>query len=407
VPATSGFLTADGATSGSGGTITYSYPANSGAQRAANVTVGDQTVTVTQLAHDQTPTDDVVVYYHTDAIGSVRLVTDANGAAVRAHDFLPFGQDTPAGPNGTDSFLFAGHERDAGVASDYFKARFYAPFAERFTSPDPLSVTEARIATPFRLNRYAYANLNPFRFTDATGLDVSEDPNWWRCPGWLVVDGCSWNEGLLGFDSDGYLTDGFEPPGSATFLTRRASAPIGLTDIMAMRDGITPPGEQPIYCRSDVIALMTLADDRTRSSGWEYGFYLLGTPDSYVSSGVTTSMSSQRWTYQVNGRSMWFASFHTHPKGEWWASSGDKSIVDEELKKGHPLEYFMLGSRGLGLYDGSKRPKGEEVKDNSILLRPGYTWKSNVRATEGVVCGDVPPASRTAPVFEGEANEIR
>lgn len=171
VPATSGFLTADGATSGSGGTITYSYPANSGAQRAANVTVGDQTVTVTQLAHDQTPTDDVVVYYHTDAIGSVRLVTDANGAPMRAHDFLPFGQDTPAGPNGTDTFLFAGHERDAGVASDYFGARFYSSFAERFATPDPLSITDERVGEPYRLNRYAYAHNNPLRFVDPSGLD--------------------------------------------------------------------------------------------------------------------------------------------------------------------------------------------------------------------------------------------
>jgi RHS repeat-associated protein len=171
VPATSGFLTADGATSGSGGTITYSYPANSGVQRAANVTVGDQTVTVTQLAHDQTPTDDVVVYYHTDAIGSVRLVTDANGAPMRAHDFLPFGQDTPAGPNGTDTFLFAGHERDAGVASDYFGARFYSSFAERFATPDPLSITDERVGEPYRLNRYAYAHNNPLRFVDPSGLD--------------------------------------------------------------------------------------------------------------------------------------------------------------------------------------------------------------------------------------------
>jgi RHS repeat-associated protein len=133
------------------------------------VTVGDQTVTVTQLAHDQTPTDDVVVYYHTDAIGSVRLVTDANGAAVRSHDFLPFGQDTPAGPNDTESFLFAGHEREGGAGTDYFGARFYPSFTERFATPDPLWITDERVGEPYRLNRYAYAHNNPLRFVDPSG----------------------------------------------------------------------------------------------------------------------------------------------------------------------------------------------------------------------------------------------
>jgi len=36
---------------------------------------------------------DQVTYYHTDAIGSVRMVTDATGAVVQRHDYLPFGEE--------------------------------------------------------------------------------------------------------------------------------------------------------------------------------------------------------------------------------------------------------------------------------------------------------------------------
>jgi hypothetical protein len=35
----------------------------------------------------------VVEYYHLDALGSVRAVTDAQGQVIARHDFLPFGEE--------------------------------------------------------------------------------------------------------------------------------------------------------------------------------------------------------------------------------------------------------------------------------------------------------------------------
>jgi RHS repeat-associated protein len=172
VPGTTGFLTADGATSGTGGdAATFSYGVNdTGVERAVDIAIAGRTVTVTQVAHDQSASEDMV-YYHTDAIGSVRMVSDANGEKLRTHDFLAFGQNASNSNPSGDSLMFAGHERDPGVGADYFGARFYVPFADRFSSPDPLSITARRVAKPYTLNRYVYAANNPLRFVDPTGLD--------------------------------------------------------------------------------------------------------------------------------------------------------------------------------------------------------------------------------------------
>jgi RHS repeat-associated protein len=116
----------------------------------------------------------VMVYYHQDAIGSVRVVTDANGGEVRRHDFLPFGQDPPGYTNDpAESFQFAGHQRDGATGADYFGARYYTSFTERFSTPDPWRLTLKRLLAPHTLNRYTYAGNNPLRYIDPTGLDYA------------------------------------------------------------------------------------------------------------------------------------------------------------------------------------------------------------------------------------------
>ena len=110
-----------------------------------------------------------VQYYHLDAVGSVRMITDQNGAVVAYHDYLPFGIETPT-PMVADPRAFAGHERDQETGLDYLGARYYASQTGRFTSPDPMTGNALRV--PQRWNRYAYALNNPLRFGDPDGLDV-------------------------------------------------------------------------------------------------------------------------------------------------------------------------------------------------------------------------------------------
>jgi RHS repeat-associated protein len=66
----------------------------------------------------------VVEYMDTDALGSVRAVTDGGGQA-RRHDFLPFGEEYQAPSGAPDRMLFTEQRRDAESALDYFAARYY------------------------------------------------------------------------------------------------------------------------------------------------------------------------------------------------------------------------------------------------------------------------------------------
>ena len=51
-------------------------------------------------------------------------------------------------------------------ATVYMQARFYDPQVGRFLSTDPRHFDGA---SPFTFNRYAYANNNPYRYTDPNG----------------------------------------------------------------------------------------------------------------------------------------------------------------------------------------------------------------------------------------------
>ncbi len=83
-------------------------------------------------------------YLTTDALGSVRVVTDDAARVVSRHDYLPFGEEIPAteGPRaaladyrGADPFRhrFTGKERDRESGLDYFGARYFSGAMGRFT----------------------------------------------------------------------------------------------------------------------------------------------------------------------------------------------------------------------------------------------------------------------------------
>ena len=114
---------------------------------------------------------DEVVYYHTDAIGSVRMITDASGVEIARYDFLPFGEMWPPPQNPPDVRQYAGEERDTETKLDYFGARYFRAEAGRFTTVDPVVDIAESLTNPQRWNRYAYALNNPITVVDPDGRD--------------------------------------------------------------------------------------------------------------------------------------------------------------------------------------------------------------------------------------------
>ena len=130
------------------------------------------------------PPPPATLYPFTDMLGSVRAVTDANGAVIECYDYLPFGRmlsasdnsrtDAACHPSSPDSSFdsktsqkFTGQVRDEETRLDYFNARYLSAPEGRFLSADPLSGWPGDTQS---WNGYAYARNNPLLYTDPTGL---------------------------------------------------------------------------------------------------------------------------------------------------------------------------------------------------------------------------------------------
>ncbi len=125
-----------------------------------------------------------VEFLHTDALGSVRMVTDQAGAVVSRADYYPFGAQIGTNVNGRgdasipgyakDPSLrqrFTGKERDGESQLDYFGARYYSGAQGRFTTPDA-PFADQHLGDPQSWNLFSYARNNPLKFVDATGRKV-------------------------------------------------------------------------------------------------------------------------------------------------------------------------------------------------------------------------------------------
>jgi RHS repeat-associated protein len=152
---------------------------------------------VTLVLSPLTAAAQVVEYYHTDALGSVRAITNAAGAVIERHDYLPFGEECTTGPCASNPGVgagqprkFTGKERDAETSLDYVSARYLAPRLGRFTTKDPV-IDPAAFRDPQRWNRYGYVRNNPMRFTDPDGrLAVSPIPIQVSAPAKTAVTAC-------------------------------------------------------------------------------------------------------------------------------------------------------------------------------------------------------------------------
>ena len=199
-----------------GATASYSYD---GEGRRVIKTLGGQTTVYVydaagNLAAEYGPSSGGhgTQYLTADALGSTRLVTDANGATVRCYDYLPFGEEILSGYAGrsapcfvptspdTVSEKFTGKERDAETGLDYFGARYFSAAQGRFTSPDPVIVTPARMQDPQRFNLWFCSRICGWAWREIGKGCVSEmgalPPSPWN----LTLSG---QNGDFGFDYNG------------------------------------------------------------------------------------------------------------------------------------------------------------------------------------------------------------
>lgn len=95
-----------------------------------------------------------------------------------------------------NSTFITAYERDIESELDFAQARYYKPQHGRFTSTDPILMSEERAFDPQRINLYAYARNNPYKYIDSTGEDIddsslkdNEDYQKWKTAFRATVEG--------------------------------------------------------------------------------------------------------------------------------------------------------------------------------------------------------------------------
>lgn len=157
--------------------------------RVTKTTGGATTVFVYNIAgqliaeYGGTATNVGTSYLTADSLDSTRVVTDKNQGMIARHDYIPFGEELPAGMGSrtvalgyvtTDdtSQRFTQKERDSESGLDYFGARYYSSSQGRFTSTDPIILDRNRMSDPQILGSYFYTRGNPLRYIDPIGEEI-------------------------------------------------------------------------------------------------------------------------------------------------------------------------------------------------------------------------------------------
>jgi len=130
-------------------------------------------------------------YVHGDHLGSA---TNTTNYQVSSQRYWPWGDKRGANSVATP-YRFTGQREESTIGLYFYNARWYDPVLGRFTSADTVVLQPGN---PQALNRYSYADNEPLRYTDATGL-LSEE----EIMRYLGVD--NWEEVLAFFREGGLL----------------------------------------------------------------------------------------------------------------------------------------------------------------------------------------------------------
>ncbi|MEZ5845095.1 MAG: RHS repeat-associated core domain-containing protein, partial [Hyphomicrobiaceae bacterium] len=99
---------------------------------------------------------------HRDHLKTIRLLTDAAGAAIDRSNYGPYGEPIPGL---AQSKGYIGEKYDPETGLQYLHARYYDPVLARFITPDDWNPELEGVGT----NRYAYAGNDPINGSDPNG----------------------------------------------------------------------------------------------------------------------------------------------------------------------------------------------------------------------------------------------
>lgn len=106
-------------------------------------------------------------YYHSDAVGSIRLLSDDSAVVTDSYDYTAFGVLLDHQGSDPQPYRFAAEPFDFNVLFYNNRARWLDTGVGRFLSVDPL---QASSPDPSSLHRYVYVNNRPVDMVDPSGL---------------------------------------------------------------------------------------------------------------------------------------------------------------------------------------------------------------------------------------------
>jgi RHS repeat-associated protein len=107
-----------------------------------------------------------VQFQLSDHLGSSNVVVDSSGALTNREELTPYGE-TSFGSFAKKRYRFTGKERDEESGLNYHGARYYAPWLGRWSTADPVGVTDGS-------NLYVYVRSNPIIRNDPRGMEGNE-----------------------------------------------------------------------------------------------------------------------------------------------------------------------------------------------------------------------------------------
>jgi len=99
----------------------------------------------------------------------VRQLTNSAGGVTFAKAYDPYGNVTQVNGEGQSAYGYTGEQQSNDMV--YLRARYYNSANGRFQSRDTWGGDDIN---PITLNRWAYANANPIRYTDPSGNSVTQ-----------------------------------------------------------------------------------------------------------------------------------------------------------------------------------------------------------------------------------------